>query len=164
VVKLRRDCVPVTVFGGKRRNRGGGGSMDMDVKDSAYFQTPCMPYVPLFGIIVNWYLVAQLEIRGLVSLVGFLVAISVFYFGRKRERYFLVISSEIFCNCKGRWIMNYNHHRSTVYSFSTPLAPPVDRWNAVDRFGEVRSQNGNMVSPKGTSKIAASFLQIGYTN
>ena len=37
-----------------------------------YFETPFVPYVPCAGMLINWYLVAQLEVSGILLLVMYL--------------------------------------------------------------------------------------------
>lgn len=44
------------------------------------FETPLVPLVPLLGIAVNWYLIAQLEWSGLLFLFGYLGAVSALYY------------------------------------------------------------------------------------
>ena len=72
-------CKPVTLFGGKRHNSSTNYE-GMSMAGDAYFKTPCMPLVPCLGIFVNWYLIAQLELLGLVLLLAFFAAVCVFYF------------------------------------------------------------------------------------
>ena len=76
VAEIRYKCTPVEFFGGKHRK----GSKDMAMTGNDYFKTPLMPYVPLFGMFINWYLIAQLELIGLCILLGFLGMITIFYF------------------------------------------------------------------------------------
>ena len=44
-----------------------------------FFEAPMLPYLPLFGIFVNWYLFSQLGSHGLAIVLGFLVIVSGLY-------------------------------------------------------------------------------------
>lgn len=48
-------------------------------RSGGYFEAPLVPYLPLLGIFVNWYLVAQLEWLGILLLVAYIAASSLFY-------------------------------------------------------------------------------------
>ena len=50
---------------------------DSSADEEEYFATPCMPFIPLLGIAVNWALIAQLEVLGLI-LLGLYVGLTVF--------------------------------------------------------------------------------------
>ena len=45
-----------------------------------YFETPFIPYLPLLGQFLNWYLIGQLEVQGLLLLLGYIGLAIVFYF------------------------------------------------------------------------------------
>lgn len=45
------------------------------------FHVPFMPFIPLFGIIVNYYLILQLSWGGMLSIVLYLLAATVMYYG-----------------------------------------------------------------------------------
>eukprot|EP00979_Chaetoceros_neogracilis_P002867 scaffold472_cov213-Chaetoceros_neogracile.AAC.2 len=45
-----------------------------------YFETPFMPYLPLLGQFLNWYLVGQLEAHGLLLLLGYIGLAVIFYY------------------------------------------------------------------------------------
>lgn len=77
-------CHPVTSFGGKRHRMN---TPSMCMKSNSYFKTPCMPFVPCLGIFVNWYLIAQLELLGILLLFLFIVSVCAYYFsyGRKHS-------------------------------------------------------------------------------
>jgi amino acid transporter len=53
------------------------------------FEVPLVPFVPLLGIFLNWYLVAQLDWSGILLLVLFLTIISLLYLwcisGRRKQ-------------------------------------------------------------------------------
>eukprot|EP00522_Entomoneis_paludosa_P011144 CAMPEP_0172442600 /NCGR_PEP_ID=MMETSP1065-20121228/3003_1 /TAXON_ID=265537 /ORGANISM="Amphiprora paludosa, Strain CCMP125" /LENGTH=548 /DNA_ID=CAMNT_0013192529 /DNA_START=29 /DNA_END=1675 /DNA_ORIENTATION=- len=53
-----------------------------------YFQTPLVPFVPCVGMAINWYLIAQLEMLGLVLLVLYLGGTVIIYrtFRRRPRR------------------------------------------------------------------------------
>jgi amino acid transporter len=47
--------------------------------DSGVFETPMVPFLPLLGIAMNWYLIAQLELSGLCILFAYLAIVSAWY-------------------------------------------------------------------------------------
>jgi len=47
--------------------------------DSEIFQTPMTPLLPLLGIAMNWYLIAQIEWTGLLILFAYLTIVSLWY-------------------------------------------------------------------------------------
>jgi len=56
---------------------GDDGTNVDDQESFAYFSTPCVPYLPCAGMAINWYLIAQLDVWGIVLLflyVGITVA------------------------------------------------------------------------------------------
>jgi len=65
-------CPRVQTFG-KRHHPGPAATQ------SDYFVTPFMPILPCFGIFVNWYLISQLEMAGIMLHLGFL-ALTVLYY------------------------------------------------------------------------------------
>ncbi len=66
VTRCPKSCV---MFGTPTNNNG-----------QYYFQTPMVPYLPLMGIWINWYLIAQLEISGLLLLLLYMGGAVLFYF------------------------------------------------------------------------------------
>jgi APA family basic amino acid/polyamine antiporter len=59
---------------------GGLPTEDSDCHPGeTYFTTPAVPFVPCLGIAVNWYLIAQLEVTGLVLLALYLASSLVLY-------------------------------------------------------------------------------------
>ena len=54
--------------------------------DNSTFQTPFMPLLPLLGISMNWYLITQLEWKGMLLLVMYLLLVSAFYLASGRSR------------------------------------------------------------------------------
>lgn len=45
-----------------------------------FFETPFIPYLPLIAQFLNWYLIGQLEVRGLLLLLGYIGLAVMFYF------------------------------------------------------------------------------------
>jgi amino acid transporter len=56
---------------GHASNTNGSGSTLLS-PPASYFQTPCVPYLPAIGMFVNWYLIAQLEVRAMFLLALYL--------------------------------------------------------------------------------------------
>jgi amino acid transporter len=85
---------PVTGAFGKRS--GGCGAPNQQHDDGSIgrsggtFETPCVPFLPLLGVCLNWYLIAQLEWSGMGLLLLFLAIISGLYLscisGRRQRR------------------------------------------------------------------------------
>ena len=48
--------------------------------DDGYFQTPFVPVLPCIGILVNWYLISQLELVGILLHLGIMALSIVYYF------------------------------------------------------------------------------------
>lgn len=48
--------------------------------DDDYYHAPLVPFLPLLGIYVNWYLIAQLEMTGILILLAYLFSATLFYF------------------------------------------------------------------------------------
>lgn len=61
-----------------KRNHDGGGDDDV-ICPTAPFETPWVPFLPLLGVFLNWYLIAQLEWSGLMLLLAFLAGVSALY-------------------------------------------------------------------------------------
>ena len=81
---MARQFPSATEFGGSVLQSWEGSSMDVrrqehDEDHGYYFQTPCVPYLPCFAMAINWYLIAQLEVVGLVLLVAYLGAAVLVY-------------------------------------------------------------------------------------
>jgi APA family basic amino acid/polyamine antiporter len=76
-------CSPAVHFGGKTRKYYGDRCAD--IEENAFFKTPLLPFVPCFGIFINWYLIGQLEVYGICLLVGFIIAVTLFYFTYSRH-------------------------------------------------------------------------------
>lgn len=75
VVMLVRQCPKSTVFGGRRGHPKGGVR-----QDDGYFRTPFVPYWPCFGIFINWYLLAQLHLIGIIGTLLFLGVTTMYYY------------------------------------------------------------------------------------
>mmetsp|Transcript_46667 Transcript_46667/g.141392 ORF Transcript_46667/g.141392 Transcript_46667/m.141392 type:complete len:671 (-) Transcript_46667:139-2151(-) len=75
-------CPASVVFGGRR---AVGAHWDEGVR---YFRTPMVPFIPCIGTFVNWYLIAQLEILGIILLLLYFALSSALYFkyGAKNSR------------------------------------------------------------------------------
>lgn len=69
-------CPRSDVFGGHRRHYHQD---DLRV-DDGYFKTPFVPLLPCVAIFINWYLIAQLELLGVIGLIGFMILTIVYYF------------------------------------------------------------------------------------
>ena len=68
--------------GGDHRN-DDDSAKDDDVNnedDSDYFRTPLVPYLPCLGIFINWYLIAQLDWRGRLGLMGLFILAVLYYY------------------------------------------------------------------------------------
>ena len=73
-------CPPTAIFGG---NRPIASTWENGVQ---YFRTPFVPLIPCLGTIFNWYLVAQLEMFGiLLLLVYFLIAAAYYMYYRAKK-------------------------------------------------------------------------------
>ena len=71
-ISLAAKCPQSVKFGGSilsSSNAGGNLSAITDPTGAGeYFRTPFVPYLPCSGIFINWFLVSQLEISGLLLL------------------------------------------------------------------------------------------------
>lgn len=70
-------------FGGKLLSHAVQAGMTIPhvcAREQDYFRTPFVPALPCFGIAINWYLIAQLDLRGLLLLVAYLGATIVWYY------------------------------------------------------------------------------------
>jgi len=56
-----------------------GSNSDL-VGGETYFEAPLVPYLPLVGIFINWYLIAQLEWFGMLLLVAYIAIAIIYYF------------------------------------------------------------------------------------
>jgi basic amino acid/polyamine antiporter, APA family len=75
---IRLWCPRSAVFGGL----GGGPSHDSSFPDAAedrFFRTPFVPFWPCLGIFINWYLIVQLEVPGILAMLGILAGTTIFY-------------------------------------------------------------------------------------
>ena len=70
-----KKCPRVRVFGGTMLS----GTSSMGGDDEGFFETPLVPFVPCLGIFVNWYLVAQQSLFGLVLLMLYLGVTTLLY-------------------------------------------------------------------------------------
>ena len=72
---LAWKCPHSSTFG-----RGPTMSESPSVEEHVYFQAPCVPLLPCLGIFVNWYLISQLDAKGLLMLLVYLGLATGFYF------------------------------------------------------------------------------------
>jgi APA family basic amino acid/polyamine antiporter len=72
---ITKYCPRCPVFGGRREHYH---ESDL-VRESGYFQTPFVPALPCLAIAINWYLIAQLDLLGIVMLIGFLALAVIIY-------------------------------------------------------------------------------------
>ena len=86
-----------TKEGEEEHDDGGDGNY--------YFQAPFCPWLPCLGTFVNWYLISQLEMTGILLLLVYLGLAMIFYFtyGAKHS----------LANNGGWGIINPNHHTTT---------------------------------------------------
>lgn len=71
-------CPRSSVFGGVR---GEQSYRDNNNRvDDGYFRTPFLPFWPCAAIFINWYLIAQLEMEGLLGFLGVVALASLYYF------------------------------------------------------------------------------------
>ena len=68
-------CPRSPTFGDGTRFRMGNQE-----ETESYFESPCVPLIPLFGMFVNWYLISQLEWSGLLLLVLYLGLTAALYY------------------------------------------------------------------------------------
>ena len=93
VLRIARRCPLSSRFGGKAAETvgevGDHGCRCLTTEEEqeaerrseeGYFRTPLVPYLPCLGTYVNWYLIAQLEARGMAMLAFYLGAAAGLYF------------------------------------------------------------------------------------
>ncbi|GAX17787.1 hypothetical protein FisN_24Hh144 [Fistulifera solaris] len=81
LVYMTIQCPASPQFGGTllQCTQSGNVSSSAPFPDSHYFQTPWVPLIPCLGMAVNWYLIAQLEVFGLLLLGLYLGVVVLFY-------------------------------------------------------------------------------------
>lgn len=74
-------CPPSLQFGGTilQWTQSSNLASSAPYPESAYFQTPWVPFIPCLGMAVNWYLIAQLEVFGLFLLGLYLGVVVLLY-------------------------------------------------------------------------------------
>jgi amino acid transporter len=75
---LWRWCPRAEVFGGRHRHHYH--QEEIKIVDEGYFECPFVPALPCFAILVNWYLIAQLDFLGVAFLLAFLLLATIYYF------------------------------------------------------------------------------------
>jgi basic amino acid/polyamine antiporter, APA family len=99
MVFMARNCRPTKQFGGSVLGESeraaytlsassNGSSHDAtndDDDDAHYFSTPWVPYLPCLGMAVNWYLIAQLDVSGILLLCLYLGLAILLYYARRRR-------------------------------------------------------------------------------
>lgn len=73
---VHRWCPRSASFGGHLPNF----LKDEETEEGDYFQTPCVPFLPCMAVAVNWYLIAQLDLLGVLSMLGYLGLAVAYYF------------------------------------------------------------------------------------
>ena len=79
-VLIKAFCPEASFFGGKTRTTTQHMQVGVKPVEEEEYRTPMLPFVPCLGIFVNWYLIAQLSMTGMIMLVVFLAAAILFYF------------------------------------------------------------------------------------
>jgi APA family basic amino acid/polyamine antiporter len=79
-VLMKAFCPEASFFGGKTRTTTQHMQVGVKPVEEEEYRTPMLPFVPCLGIFMNWYLIAQLSLTGMVMLVVFLAAAIAFYF------------------------------------------------------------------------------------
>jgi basic amino acid/polyamine antiporter, APA family len=77
-ILLHQWCPRSAVFGGL----GGGpsrGSSLPDATEDRFFRTPFVPFWPCLAIFTNWYLIVQLEVAGILAMLGILAGTTLLY-------------------------------------------------------------------------------------
>lgn len=74
-------CPRSSAFGGSVLSEGDRhlAGPEKGLTDADYFRAPFMPYLPFFGIFVNWYLICQLSLKGLGIMLLYFVLVTVLY-------------------------------------------------------------------------------------
>jgi len=68
-------CPSCSRFGGKRSIISNS-----DDDESSYFKSPLYPFLPCAGMFINWYLICQMELTGILLLIAYLVVAVLYYF------------------------------------------------------------------------------------
>jgi hypothetical protein len=73
---VAQSCPHSSHFGGSILRRSDSNLADENSGPTSssltYFETPGVPYLPALGIFVNWYLIAQLDVFGMLLLALYL--------------------------------------------------------------------------------------------
>ena len=79
-VLIKAFCPEASFFGGKTRTTTQHMQVGVKRVEEEEYRTPMLPFIPCLGIFVNWYLIAQLSMTGMIMLVVLLAAAILFYF------------------------------------------------------------------------------------
>ena len=75
-IQISRNCPKVLIFGGKSASNDS-----VPMSQENFFTTPFVPFLPCLGIFVNWYLIAQLELLGMLFFMLYIGLAIIYYFG-----------------------------------------------------------------------------------
>jgi len=73
-VLINTWCPRAKHFGGRRQQNPNASA------EVGYFYTPLVPFWPCLGIFTNWYLIAQLEVKGITAMLACLCVAGIYYF------------------------------------------------------------------------------------
>lgn len=82
MISMARECPPQFRFGGnilQRHETHYTHDHVEGIPDEEFFRTPLVPYLPCLGMFVNWYLIAQLSVSGIMLLVVYLGCVVLVY-------------------------------------------------------------------------------------
>mmetsp|Transcript_6523 Transcript_6523/g.9559 ORF Transcript_6523/g.9559 Transcript_6523/m.9559 type:complete len:250 (-) Transcript_6523:76-825(-) len=102
----------------------------------AFFETPFVPYLPLLGQFLNWYLIGQLEMEGLLLLMG--------YIGLSVGFYFSYGAKHSFGNTVG-W--NGQSEGNTDTAISLPLVVDQDEDEDISFYSEEQDDDISIQTP-----------------
>jgi basic amino acid/polyamine antiporter, APA family len=78
---------PTGTFGGNvvRRHDSNAEFQHSLIGEGEFFQAPFVPLFPCIGIFINWYLISQLELSGMLLLILYIATITALYLGYCRK-------------------------------------------------------------------------------
>jgi amino acid transporter len=87
VLWIHKTFPPTGRFGGSVVRRDDGAADLLPTNQGEGFSTPLVPLLPCIGISINWYLIAQLELSGILLLVVYIGLVTILYlFGCRGNR------------------------------------------------------------------------------